>query len=273
MKVKRILLLNLFLIFIVLCKAQSIDVLDEKNGYKIFKLNSDKSNYLKNLSQSNEDNDYITFNYVDGFEYEIVNEDKYVSRKSSISNLCRKWSVSNIKLKSLNPDIKMKGEMVKKNQIIVVPVKKISKTFNVDKNLFDLFDNHVKSINLTFDKSHNRLKKITLNIDETHPVNYLTLLGFRLKKFYNKFEEIIGPTTSFSKHTSDCYEYQNQSCLFFEDRVIDGKILWKSKNVVLLIEHKAETKFNNNGTVKLIVNKTVSFYDKIYFNTIINNGF
>lgn len=200
---------------ILLCfgcyKAQEIGVLEIKNGFKTFKLNSNKSDYAENLISHESLNGCRTFNY--------------------------------------------------------------KKTSGVDASLFNLFDYKVNTIHLTFDNATNSLKKISLNLDEILPTNQLTQLGYRLKKLYTQFEEIIGTTTSSSKPTRDCYQYKSQSCVYFEDRIFDGKIIWESNSVVLLIEHKTEPKINFNGTTNLDVSRTVSFIDKSYYKKQLSSGF
>ena len=70
---KKILTLScLFVIF--LSNAQSVDVLEDKNGYKIFKLNSDKLDYINNLKLINMNDGFSTYNYQETVEYEIINE-------------------------------------------------------------------------------------------------------------------------------------------------------------------------------------------------------
>jgi len=79
---KLILLLLLFIPILSFC--QSINNLENKNGYKIFKLNSDKSNYLTNLKFIERNKGYSTYNYVETAEYEIVNEYRTVRTKQLI---------------------------------------------------------------------------------------------------------------------------------------------------------------------------------------------
>ena len=130
-----------------------------------------------------------------------------------------------------------------------------------DSSLFDLFGNKINSIHLTFDNNTNKLKKIMLDIGKEYNVNYLTQLGWYLKKLYYNFEEIIGPTTQIKKPSNDC-QNPNTICLFFEDLVFDGKIIWEAKNINLEIIHKTKYDVKNNGGVSLMVYNQVVFIDK-----------
>lgn len=186
----------LFLFFFIPALGQDINALDEKNGFKNLKLNSDKFNYVNNLVLIESTNEISTYDYL-------------------------------------------------KN----------------DSSLFDLFGNKINSIHLTFDNNTNKLKKISLDISKEYSVNYLTLLGWNLKKLYYNFEEIIGPTTQFKKPSNDCRN-PNESCLFFEDLVFDGKIIWESKNINLKIIHKTKYDIKKDGNVSLMVNNGVIFTDK-----------
>lgn len=186
----------LFLLFFIPALGQDINTLDEKNGFKNLKLNSDKSNYVNNLVLIESKNEISIYNYL-------------------------------------------------KN----------------DSSLFDLFGNKINSIHLTFDNSTNKLKKISLDIGKEYSVNYLTQLGWYLKKLYYNFEEIIGPTTQINKPSNDC-QNPNVSCQFFEDRVFDGKIIWEAKNINLKIIHKTKYDVKSNGGVSLIVYNEVIFIDK-----------
>ena len=266
----------LFLFCFIYCDAQSIDILELKNGFKKFKLNMVNSDYAKNLVLIKSLNGYSTYNYEQTYDYEIVNEYKKINNKIRLDFLASKFNTTIDEITSLNPDMVVKNNFVKKNQSILIPVKKKSKTYPIDISLFNLFEEKVNTIHLTYDESTNYLKKISLNLDEvlTPNSNSLKMLGFELKKLYTKFEEIIGVTTSPSKPSPDCYEFKSQSCLYFDDRIFDGKIIWESKSVVLLIEHKTKSKINyNNGTVSLDVGKTVSFIDKSYYTIQQQGGF
>lgn len=270
---KNLIVIGLFSFGFICCNAQSISVLEQKNGFKKFKLNSKKSDYTKNLVSINSANGYRTYNYEETYDYEIVNEYKKINYKISLSSLASNWNTTQDVIKSLNPEMILKKDFVKKNQSILVPVKKQTKTYPIDRSMFTLFDEKVNSIHLTFDESTNSLKKISLNLDEVLPQNYLTILSYRLKLLYTKFEEIIGITTNSSKPTPDCYKFKSQSCVYFDERIFDGAIIWESQNVVLLIEHKTATKVNYNGTINLDVGKTVSFIDKSYYIKKVGSGF
>lgn len=186
----------LFLFFFIPALGQDINTLDEKNGFKNLKLNSDKLNYVNYLVLIESTNEISTYDYL-------------------------------------------------KN----------------DSSLFDLFGNKINSIHLTFDNNTNKLKKINLDIGKEYNVNYLTQLGWYLKKLYYNFEEIIGPTTQIKKPSNDC-QNPNTSCLFFEDLVFDGKIIWEAKNINLKIIHKTKYDVKNNGGVSLMVYNEVIFTDK-----------
>ena len=203
------LLLSTILLFTVNLNAQSIDVLENKNGYKSLKINSQKSNYNYNLELIENKNGYTSYKYVDAY----------------------------------------------------------------DKSLFNLFGNKINSINLTFENKSNKLKKIALNLNETKSLQWMNLLGYNLKELYTEFENIIGQTTEYPKPTSDCYQFKSESCLYFEDRALKGKILWKSPSVVLEIYQNVETKVNYNGTMNLTVNRTISFQDRSYFEDNKMSGF
>jgi hypothetical protein len=186
----------IFLFFFIPALGQDINTLDEKNGFKNLKLNSDKLNYVNNLELIESTNEISTYDYL-------------------------------------------------KN----------------DSSLFDLFGNKINSIHLTFDNNTNKLKKISLDIGKEYSVNYLTQLGWYLKKLYYNFEEIIGPTTQIKKPSNDC-QNPNTICLFFEDLVFDGKIIWEAKNINLEIIHKTKYDVKNNGGVSLMVYNQVVFIDK-----------
>ena len=137
-------------------------------------------------------------------------------------------------------------------------------TYNYTKrnnSLFDLFDNHINSIHLTFDNNTKKLKKITLDIGKEYSVNHLTMLGWYLKKLYYNFEDIIGPTNQIRKPTSDC-QNPNVSCKFFEDLVFDGKIIWEAQKLNLKITHKTKYDIKSDGKVVLNVINEVIFTDK-----------
>jgi LysM repeat protein len=269
-KMSRILLLiGLFITFF--SNSQSINQLEYKNGYKSLKLNSHKSNLIHNLSFIENKGGYSTYKYVEA--YEVTYEYITLRKKVGLYVLANQYLTSANNLMSLNPNMKFKRGFVKKKQKIKVPIKKKSSKYPIDKTLFNLFDYPVSSINLIFENSSNRLKKISLFINEKLSVNYLSTLGFRLKKLYNKFAEIVGTTTDDFKPTSDCYKFPNQTCLYFEDRIFDGTIIWESTSVVLKIHHNAEIGFNRDLTSYLKVDKLVSFEDKSYYKSIKNSGF
>jgi hypothetical protein len=182
-------------------------VLDDKNGFKIFKLNEEKTNYINNLNLIETKNDISTYNYIKG-----------------------------------------------------------------DDDLFDLFGNKINSIFLIFENKTDKLKKIKLVLSERYNVNYLSQLGWYLKKLYYSFEEIIGPTTNALKPSNNCKNL-NETCIYFEDKVFDGKIIWEGKSVCLKIIHKTEYDIDNNGNVKLLVIKEVIFEDKIFELTERNSRF
>jgi hypothetical protein len=186
----------LFLANVAPALGQDINTLEEKNGFKIFKINSEKINYINNLDLIQSTTELNTYNY-----------NKF------------------------------------------------------DSELFDLFGNKINSIHLIFDNSTNKLKKINLDISKEYSVNYLNVLGWQLKKLYLNFEEIIGHTTEIKKPGKDC-QNPNTSCLFFEDLIFDGKILWESKSIILKITHKVDHKIKNDGNVVLIVSENIIFSDK-----------
>lgn len=187
----------LFLFFSISSLGQDISILDEKNGFKIFKLNEDKKNYINNLVILDIKNNISTYNYI-----------------------------------------------------------------KTDDSLFDLFNNKINSIHLTFDNQTDKLIKISLDIGKKYNVSYLTQLGWYLKNLYYNFEEIIGPTTQTDKPGNDC-KNQKQTCLYFEEKIFDGKILWEGQNVILKIVHKTEHDISpDNGKVSLKVINEVIFVDK-----------
>ena len=266
---KIILLLLLFIPLVSL--AQSIDVLEDKNGYEIFKLNSDKSGYVNNLKLISMNDGFSTYNYQETVEYEIVNELRYFKKKISLTNLANRFSTTLIDLRNLNPNMKDRKGYIKK-QKIVVPIKKIFRKNSIDNSLFYLFGNTVNSINLTFKDSDNKLKKITLELNQKLEVNWLSLLGYKLKLLYKDFSNIIGPTTDNIKPTQNCLN-SSSMCIYFEDRIMNGNILWQSKNVVLSIFHNFKPNVNYDGSMNLIVNREVSFIDKSFYIFQKNNSF
>ena len=205
------LLVILFLFVNLLGYGQSIDNLENNNGFKIFKLNSPLSSWSNNLRFIENKGGFSTYEYI--------------------------------------------------------------RSYSADKTVFSLFDYKVKSVNLTFENSTKKLKKISLDFGETLSVQYLKVLGLRLQKLYFSFEEIIGPTTDYSKPTADCYTFKSSSCIYFEDRIFDGTIIWESNSVILQIYHNAEMKINNDGSSNLKVNKSVSFEDKSYYKSNKMSGF
>tara|TARA_B110000259_G_C13936994_1_gene371224 strand:- start:223 stop:1056 length:834 start_codon:yes stop_codon:yes gene_type:complete len=275
---KVLFIIGLFISF--LSNAQSIDELEHKNGFKSLKLNTHISNLKYNLSLIEFKDGYSTYKYVEGFDF----SHKLITIKKRIPyiqiaqlypapigapGLGNSWEY----IKIINPNIKLKRSYIEKNQEIYVPVIKKLSEYPLDKSLFNLFEYPINSIKLTFDNSTNTLKYISLNLDEELSIGYLDLLGFRLKKLYNNFSEIIGPTTESNKPNPDCEKFKNKSCLFFEEKSLDGEILWKSTNVVLSITQKANVKSGRDGMGKLIVNKVVSFQDRTYYKSIKNSGF
>ena len=266
---KILFIIGLFISF--LSNAQSINELEHNNGFKSLKLNSHISSLKNNLSLIENIGGYSTYKYVEA--YEIVYEYITLRKKVRLSKLAFDYSISEKNLMLLNPNMKLKRGFVKKKQKIKVPIRKKSSRYPIDKLLFNLFGYRVSSINLTFENSSKRLKKISLSINEKLPVNFLSLLGFRLKKLYNKFEEILGTTNDYFKPTPDCYKFPNKSCLYFEDRVFDGAILWKSTSVVLKIHHKSKIGINQDATSYLNVDKLVTFEDKSYYKLIKNSEF
>lgn len=201
--------ISLLFVFIgFVAGAQSIDILEEKNGYKTIKLNTHKSEYNVNLSYLESSNGYTTYRYTGG-----------------------------------------------------------------SSTLYDLFGEKINSIELTFDNATNNLKKIALNINQIKSSQWLTVAGFNLKKLYMNFAEIIGSTTEYPKPTADCYRNVHQSCAYFEERIFEGKILWKSNNVVLEIFHNADFDLQQNGMINLKIDKVISFSEKEYYNLIKLSGF
>ena len=109
--------LILLIVFIPLFSlGQSIDVLEDKNGYKIFKLNSDKSNYVNNLKLINKNDGFSTYNYQETVEYEIVNESIYFKKKTSLNNLANRYSTTLINIRNLNPNMKDRKGYIKKQK-------------------------------------------------------------------------------------------------------------------------------------------------------------
>jgi hypothetical protein len=239
-------------------------VLEDKNGYKIFKLNSDKLDYINNLKLINMNDGFSTYNYQETVEYEIINELRYFKNKTSLTYLANKHSTTLISLKNLNPNMKDRKGYIKKTEI-VLPIKKILRKNSIDNSLFNLFGEKVNLIYLTFENSSNKLKKISLNLDIKRSVQWLPLLGYNLKELYTEFENILGQNTEYPKPTSDCYKFKSQSCIYFEDRIFKGKILWKSKSIVLEIYHDVKPIVNYDGTSNLMVNRIISFEDRDYY--------
>ena len=54
----------LFLFFFISCLGQDITTLDEKNGFKIFKINEDKKIYINNLNILDTKNNFSKYNYI-----------------------------------------------------------------------------------------------------------------------------------------------------------------------------------------------------------------
>ena len=264
---KKIIFLLLFIPLVTF--GQSIDVLEDKNGYKIFKLNSEKSDYINNLKLINTNNGFSTYNYQETVEYEIINELRYFKNKTSLTYLANKHSTTLVNLKNLNPNIKERKGFIKKTEIIL-PIKKILRKNSVDNSLFNLFGNKVNSIHLTFEESDNKLKKITLELNQKLPVNYLRILGYNLKLLYKDFSNIIGPTTDYNKPTRNCLDFPSM-CIYFEDRISNGTILWQSKNIVLSIFHNF--KISQPYLKNLIVSRKISFIDKSFYVFKKNNAF
>ena len=156
----------LFFIFIFfLSNAQSVDVLEKNNGYKSLKINSYKWEYeiTNNLEFTENKNGYTVYKYVDG--YNIVNESIQIKKKINIVQLANSYGTNSKLIKSLNPNLKIKRDKLKKNQTLIVPVRK--KTNPIDKSLFNLFGEKINTIYLTFDNNSHKLKKISLNLDKT----------------------------------------------------------------------------------------------------------
>lgn len=80
-------------------------------------------------------------------------------------------------------------------------------------------------------------------------------------------------STEYPKPTADCYRNVHQSCAYFEERIFEGKILWKSNNVVLEIFHNADFDLQQNGMINLKIDKVISFSEKEYYNLIKLSGF
>ena len=187
---KLLFLIGLFISFF--SNAQSINELEHKNGFKSLKLNTHISSLKYNLSLIENNGDYSTYKYVDG--YESSHKSIALKKKIMMDDLAElyplgfntDWTVSWYYIEQLNPKMKMKKTFyVAKNQEIKVPVIKKLSEYPVDKSLFNLFEYPINSIKLTFDNSTNTLKYISLNLDEELSIGYLDLLGFRLKKLYN----------------------------------------------------------------------------------------
>lgn len=264
---KKLIMKKLFFLYFIfsffLSNSQSIDVLERNNGYKSLKINSYKWEYEinNNLEFTENKNGYTTYKYVDGFE--IVKESIHIKKKTNIAQLANLYGTSTKHIKSLNPNLKMKRDKIKKNQNLIVPKRK--KTNPIDKSLFNLFGEKVNAIYLTFENNSHKLKKISLNLDKTKRPNWLTVLGYNLKELYTEFENLFGQTTEYPKPTSDCYKFKDKSCLYFENKIFKGKILWKSNNIVLEIYHNVENKINYDGSMNLVINRIVSFEDMNFY--------
>jgi hypothetical protein len=245
--------------------GQDINILDEKNGYKIFKINSVKSDYENNLTFIETINGYSSYNFSYKEEY-LTEYDTIIleNSKNTLESVARYFKTSINVLKSLNKDLIYVGAQVgesrlKKGQKIIYPVKKLAKKHTVDTTLFELFGNKINSIILTFDNNTNQLKKISLDLTKNFSRAYYPLIGKSLSDLYYNFENIIGITTDRIKPPKDCV---STNCAFFEQLSIKGEITWSAKYILLNITSFAEIKFNDNGEVYMQVNKTVSFKDK-----------
>ncbi len=269
--IKKIISTLLFFIS-VFCSAQNVGVLDEKNGYKIFKLNSDKIKHHKNLNIIENKNNYSVYNYVQKYDYYFVNENRRISRDIGWGPLAQMYYTTPQKIRELNPDIKTKRRfLVKKNQNILVPIRKISKMYPIDQSLFDLFGFKIKSIHLTYENSTNKLKKINLEITEEKSVVAINgYLESQLKNIYYNFAEIIGPTNGLIRPSKDC---RYNSCLFFLERAFKGEILWQSNNLVLKVIQDTEPKISDNGIMSILISQSISFSDINFENSLKNNSF
>ncbi len=247
--------------------SQDINVLDEKNGYKIFKLNSDKSDYVNNLTFIESKNGYSTYNYSYKEEY-MVEYDTIIleNSKNTLESVARYFKTSVNVLKSLNKDLVYVGGQVgenrlKKGQVIIYPINKISKKHLIDTTLFDLFGKKINSIQLTFDSNTDKLKKINLNLDRELTQNHQKLIPWELKKLYFNFANIIGPTTNYEKPPKDCFN-PNINCNYFDVLAINGEISWLGEKTILNIFHMTEINFDNSGNLLLNVFNSVVFSSK-----------
>lgn len=271
---RTIFLLPSFLIFIPISLfAQSIDALENNNGFKSIKINSHISEFKNNLEFVENKNGYTTYKYIDG--YEIQYETKHIYKKESIYKIAKRYKTEVKILDSLNPKIRKKGAFVKRNQELIVPVKKIIGSQTRDKSLLGIYGNTINFITLTFENKSNKLKKITLNLSDRMSIGHLRNIGYYLKELYTEFEERIGQTTEYPKPTKDCYKYKQQSCIYFEDRIKKGKILWKSKSIVLQIYHDyaLKPKYNHYDSYELEVIRVITFKDRKYYQYIESTGF
>ena len=119
-------------------------------------------------------------------------------------------------------------------------------------------------------ENNNGFKIFKLNSPLSSWNNNLRLIenrgGFSTYEYINSYS---ADKTVFSLFDND----KSESCIYFEDRIFDGTILWKSNSVVLQIYHDAEMIINNDGSMNLKVDKSFSFEDKSYYESNKMNGF
>lgn len=268
-------LLPSFLIFLTISSfAQSINALEDNNGFKSIKINSHISEFKNNLEFVENKNGYTTYKYIDG--YKIQYETKHIYKKESIYKIAKRYRTEVKILDSLNPKIRKKGAFVKRNQDLIVPVKKILDSQTIDKSLLNIYGNTINFITLTFENKSSKLKKISLNLSIRMSYGHLRNMGYYLKELYTEFEERIGQTTEYPKPSKDCYRYKFQTCKYFEDRKNKGKILWKSKSVVLQVYYdfaRKPPKYYYYDPYELEVIRVITFEDRKYSQYIKSTGF
>jgi len=265
---KKLIKVTITLFFLTLCissSGQEIKYLDEANGFKIFKINSEINNYINNLCLVDSNKDLSTYKYCYKEDFVIINKIfETGSSQITIYELAQINNTTPEEIKSLNSEINInRNNILKKGQALTIPEKVVKKKYPIDEKNNYLFDNRINNIYLTFDNNTRKLLKIRLDISKEYDVNQLKMLGWYLKKLYYNFEEIIGPTTQFNRPTKDCLN-PSTTCLYFENLVVDGKILWVGENISLKITHKIDYKIYFNGTSSLLVNNQVIFIDKAF---------
>ena len=280
----------ILLLFIPLVSyGQSIENLDKKNGFKSLKINSDKSTLKKFLSGSDVagKDGYTTYQLIDIVEYSTEFVERNLCKRCAINPVISQYYVDSkyglfavnlYELKKHNPNLKYRWNrqnilISTKNQKIKIPSAKLSKREVFDDDTNTIFDYKVFNKVLTYD-SNDKLKRINLKIysdSDKIDINYISLMGYKLKEFYYKFFEIIGPTTDYNKPTSDCELYKNETCKYFEERALDGSILWKSDKIVLKLSQKVF--LDKSDINKFSWMQEIIFYSRDYYDYLVNSSF